>query len=366
MERSEEFGIKLKRIRSFMDRKGYGGVLFGTQHNFCWLTCGGDNQIIHGADQGFVQILVTFDKVYLITNNIEMPRVLAEEVGYLEFERCEYQWPKGGVLEIVRDIIGNRRIASDFVFEVATNEASVLNLLRVPLTESEVSRYRDVSRMCGTAMDETMKEIKPAMDEYEIQGLIGGKLISNGIYPVVLLVGTDERIFKFRHTMPTSKKLDRYCMVVICAQRWGLIVNMTRLVHFGAVSEEIRKRYEDLYSIDMAYITATRVGNKLKDVFDAGRNAYRKAGYEGEEQRHFQGGTCGYLPREQGLNPANEYVIQEGEIFAHNPTITGTKIEDSIYVKGGEYEVLTLSDEWPSKRVTCDNVTLKRPEILIR
>ncbi len=40
-------------------------------------------------------------------------------------------------------------------------------------------------------MDETMEAVEPGLTEYEIQGIIGGKLMAGGIYPVVLLVGTD-------------------------------------------------------------------------------------------------------------------------------------------------------------------------------
>jgi len=366
MDRKEEFTVKVKKIREFMDKKGYGSVFFGTQPNFSWLSCGGDNQIIHGTELGFVQFLVTSEKVYLISNNIEMPRITCEEIDKLEVEKVEYIWTEGKLEKIVREISGDGKIASDFDFQGAVNEVSELGLLRVPLTDSEIERYRELAKMCESAMNQTMKEIEPCMDEYEIQGIIGGKLLSVGIYPVVLLVGTDKRIFDFRHPMPTSKKLEKYCMVVICAQKWGMIVNMTRLVHFGPLSDEIKKKYEALHRVDMAYITATRPGKTLKEVFNAGRVEYEKVGYEGEEKKHFQGGTCGYLTREQGLNPFNEYKVQDGEIFAHNPTIKGTKIEDSIFIKNKKYEVLTLSSEWPSSEITYNGVTIKRPEILIR
>lgn len=73
-------------------------------------------------------------------------------------------------------------------------------------------------------------------------------------------MGTDERIFKFRHPVPTEKKLKRYCMVVICDQKWGLILSMTGLVHFGTPPDEIRIRYRSYPRVDMAYITATSAG----------------------------------------------------------------------------------------------------------
>jgi len=366
MTKQEELSAKLQKIRGFMKQNHYAGVLFGAQHNFSWLTGGGDNQIIHGSELGFVNMLVTEDGIYLITNNIEMPRVTAEETAGLSLEKIEFLWTKGDLKKEVLHIVGKGKVAADFPFPGCVHEAERLSLLRVPLTENEVVRYRELAALCNAAMEQTMHEVRPGMDEFAIQGLIGGKLMAQGVYPVVLLVGTDERIFNFRHPMPTQKKLEKYCMVVICAQRWGLILNMTRLVHFGAISAEIDARYEALHQVDMAYIAASRPGNSMGEVWKAGSEEYAKQGFKGEELKHYQGGTCGYLTREQGLHPGNGYVIQEGEIIAHNPTITGTKLEDSILVKKSGFEVLTLSKAWPSKEISYGGVNLKRPKILVR
>lgn len=365
MDREEEYKIKIEKLKEFMTRENFEAVLLGTQHNFSWLSCGGDNQIIHGSEMGFIKFLITRDKVFLATNNIEMPRIIKEELPKVKINHFEYIWMEDGVVSLIRDVVGDGKVASDHSYPGTINMADKIGLLRTPLLESEVQRYRELGRICERALNQTMMEIKPRMEEYEIQGIIGGKLLSEGVYSVVLLVGTDERIFNFRHPMPTSKKLERYCMIVICAQKWGLILNMTRLVYFGNLPDEIKKRYEALHIVDMAYIISTRPGNRLKDVFEAGRLAYKAVGFDSEEKKHFQGGTCGYLTREQGLNPYNEYEIMDGEIFAHNPTITGTKIEDSIIVKNGLYEVLTLSNDWPSKEIVYNGITLRRPEILI-
>jgi len=366
MTKKEELDVKLGRIRSFMEKSGYQGTLFLTQHNFSWLTCGGDDSIIHGVEQGFGNILVTQDDIYLLTNNIEMPRIVGEETDELDFKTGEYNWAEGSIQTSINGIIGDGKLALDSAFSKGAVEQTQLDLLRVPLTESEVSRYKELGQMCAQAMDETMRGLNPGMTEYEIQGLIGQKLLSQGIYPLVLLVGTDDRIFKYRHPMPTAKKLERYCMVVICAAKWGLVLNMTRLVYFGDLPNEIQQKYQALKHVDMAYITATKPGRKLSDVFTAGKKIYKEVGFEGEEKKHFQGGTCGYLTREQGLSPDNEYVIQDGEIFAHNPSITGVKLEDSILIQGDNYEILTLLDSWPSSEVEYEGTVLKRPDILIR
>jgi Xaa-Pro dipeptidase len=365
MTKQEEFDVKLERVRGFLHKAGYGGALFGDQYNFSWLSCGGDDQIIRGTELGFVNVLVTIDDAYLVSNNIEMPRIKAEETAGVPFKTVEYIWT-GSMVEDIKEIVRGQKLAADFGYPGAENESARLGLLRVPLLESEVERFRELGRMCSSAMDETMLTLKPGMDEFEIQGLIGGKLLAKGIIPVVLLVGTDERIFNFRHPMPTSKKLDRYCMIVICAQKWGLILSMTRLVHLGQLPNEVQKKYDSLHRVEMAYITSTVPGSRIKDVFSAGSRVYAGEGYPGEELKHFQGGTCGYLTREQGLTPDGEYTIQDGEIFAHNPTIQGTKLEDSILVRGTSFEVLSLSDAWPAREIEYNKIVLKRPEILVR
>ncbi len=366
MTAKEELETKLGRVRNFMNKGGYKGVLFGTQFNFSWLTGGGDNQIIHGTELGFVNLLVTTDDIHIITNNIEMPRVTDEEVEGLGLKKIEFVWTEGGAIRKVQELVGGGGLAADHDFPGAMNERANLDPLRIPLTQGEVSRYRKLAELCAHAMDRTMFQVEPGMDEFEIQGVIAGELMSKGVYPVVLLVGTDERISLYRHPMPTEKKLKKYCMVVICAQRWGLILNMTRLVHFGPIPDEIVSRYESLHKVDMAYITATRPGKTMKDIFDAGRLVYEEEGFRGEELKHFQGGTCGYLAREQGLSPESNYTILDGEIFAHNPTITGTKIEDSILVKNNAFEVLTITEKWPAKEIEYQGVVLKRPKILVR
>ena len=93
---------------------------------------------------------------------------------------------------------------------------------------------------------------------------------------------------------------------------------------------------------------------------------YDKAGYPGEEKNHFQGGTAGYFTREFELAPDENYIIQDGELFAHNPTISGVKLEDTILVKNGIYQVLTMNDSWPSTQIEKNGISLERPLILER
>jgi len=53
-----------------------------------------------------VQFLVNHENVYLISNNIEMPRIIDEEIDGIEVEKIEYVWTEGKIEKIVRKISG--------------------------------------------------------------------------------------------------------------------------------------------------------------------------------------------------------------------------------------------------------------------
>ena len=76
-----------------LDREGLDAVLLNAQHNFAWLTGGGSNGVDLSRENGVASLLVTRQGTrYLIANNIEMPRMLAEEVSTEDFEPVEFAW----------------------------------------------------------------------------------------------------------------------------------------------------------------------------------------------------------------------------------------------------------------------------------
>lgn len=369
MTRQEELAIKLARVRRFLEEAGYDAGLFASDQGFAWMACGAADLVEHTGEMGrsFANVLVTPDAAYLLASNIEMPRLLAEEVNGLDLEPVEYPWTDGGSEECIARLLGRRsNAAADTRIEGMAFERDRLALLRTPLTDVEIERFRSLCVRSADAMAATIDAIRPGMSEIEIQAVGGHEILARDAFPSIILVGTDERISRFRHPIPTAARLERYCMVVMCLQKWGLVSSLTRLVHFGAFPEELRRRYGALLDVEHALIAATRPGESLAQVFSVGENAYAAAGFPGEEKKHFQGGTCGYYSREQELSPAVDYHVQEGEVFAHNPSITGVKVEDTLLVSNGGFEVLTEMSDWPSIHHTLDGHVLARPDILVR
>jgi antitoxin VapB len=53
-----------------------------------------------------------------------------------------------------------------------------------------------------------------------------------------------------------------------------------------------------------------------------------------------------------------------GQAYAWNPSITGTKSEDTILVSEQENEVLTEIADWPAIEIPVGDLSIKRPAIL--
>jgi antitoxin VapB len=183
---------------------------------------------------------------------------------------------------------------------------------------------------------------------------------------VVLLIAVDERIDRYRHPIPTTKKLKRRAMLVLCARQHGLIVSLTRLVHFGKLSAELKRRHRAVCTVDAVLMSNTRIGTPIREVFRRGVAVYTQHGFTDEWQLHHQGGPCGYEPRDYLGSPKAAGVVLENQAFAWNPSIAGTKSEDTVLATTKGPQIITESSDWPMVRIDWQGETLLRPDILVR
>ena len=79
MGRDTEIREKEKRIMGLIQSRGFAGVLLKRQANFSWMTGGGLNLVGITTEMGATSLLITKNKKYLISNNIEGPRMIQEE-----------------------------------------------------------------------------------------------------------------------------------------------------------------------------------------------------------------------------------------------------------------------------------------------
>jgi Xaa-Pro aminopeptidase len=354
---------KIIRIRAFMEDMKIHYLLFNRVSSFAWATCGIASYVNRATSMGEASLLVTPSNQHLITNNIEAARLEQEDTLVEQgWEIHTTPWYKTS--ETIKGLVGKGRIGADVPYPGAIDLSLEISRLRADLTPEEGDRYQKLGRLCAEAMHRATQKIQPGQTEYQIAGVLAQEVESSGIQAIVNLVATDERIFQYRHPLPTDKNLDRYAMLVLCGRRWGLVCSITRFVHFGSLAKDLRSKSEAVAKVDATFIDATRPGSRLGDVFKKAMEVYEETGFPDEWQQHHQGGPTGYEPREHIAAPSSRYQVREGQVFAWNPSITGTKSEDTILIGERKNEVLTLIDGWPTLTVGVNNKTYERPAIM--
>lgn len=352
--------IKIGRVRKFMGENGLDGVLISKTSNFAWLTGGKRNFVGLHVEKGVCSILVTENKIYLLTNNIEYPRIFEEEVNDWEFIVKKW-YEENGLTDEIKKICPGKigsDIPSDFTVPVKIEK------LHFPFTEEEIERYKKLGKESSEAVTEVARAVNRGMAEVEIAGMVSEKLWKRGIIPVVILVAADERIEKFRHPIPTDKKVNKRVMIVICGKKDGLIASLTRIVNFGKIDENLLKKHQSVCFVDATFIEETKQGEKISDVFKKGVESYKETGFGNEWELHHQGGPTGYSTRYFRASETTDEKVIESSAFAWNPSITGTKSEDTILVGKEENIIITEDDNWPSLEIEYKGKVLRRPAIM--
>lgn len=359
-----EVEIKWERIRSVLKQKNLDGIIINRVSNFSWFTGGGNNFVATNTEYGASSLVVTKNKIYLLSNNIEAFRVKQEETSEIPLEDIICLWYEDDTLFEKAKKIAGEKLSIDKQDEKL--EFVDLSSLHFPLLDEEIKRFKNLGKRVSKIVSKVCYEIAPDMTENQVAGRLSQYFWSQGLIPVVLLIAADERIFNFRHPIATDKKIEKYVMVVVCVYEKGLIVSMTRLVSFKKLPEEIQQKHKAVCTVDATFISSTKPGYKVGDIFCSAIEAYKKTGFPEEWKQHHQGGPCGYKTRYYRATEKSPEIVQLGYAFAWNPSVTGTKSEDTIIVTEDGTSIITEDIEWPKINFEIGGTCISRPDILIR
>lgn len=351
---------KLEIIRSWMAGHKLGGLYLQSAGSFAWATCGAASYINTATTNGLASLLITQDHQFLITSNIEAPRLEKEEQlvaqGW-EFQVSPWHASQNNLAELSQGMV----LGTDGPFVGTMDVSSDLARLRANLTPEEGQRFGELGKVCAKAMQAAIQKVNPGQTEYQIAAILAAETEAQGAQAIVNLIATDERIFSFRHPLPTAKTLEKYAMLILCGRKNGLICSITRLVHFGPLPDDLKRKIEACARVDAAFFSSTRPGRNLGEIFEMIVKAYSDAGYADEWHKHHQGGACGYEPREYLAVPGSPERVAVGQAYAWNPSITGYKSEDTLLVGEHKNEVLTAIPGWPE--IVVDGTS--RPSVLV-
>ncbi len=366
MASTAEIREKERRVRDFLQARDLRALLLKRQANFSWMTGGGLNLVGIATEVGAASLLVTAKQKYLICNNIEAPRMKEEEALENQgFEIADFPWHEDREAALVLDLVGDGPWGSDVAFPNASVLAEDIARLRYRLTPDEIVRYRWLGETVSAALEETMAATHPGEKESEVVGRLCQALWKDRIDPITLMSAADERISRFRHPIPTEKRLASFLMVSVNARKWGLVVSLTRFCHFGDVPAILRKRYAANVEIDCTFMAASRPGVPARNVLRQGIDAYVAQGYPEDWKRHHQGGAIGYTGRDYRVHFRTPDVIEEDQAFTWNPSLTGTKSEDTILATSRGPEPITRPIRFPVRHLEVGGVAFARPDILV-
>ncbi len=236
--------------------------------------------------------------------------------------------------------------------------------LMMELTESELDRFRALGADAGAALESAARALRPGMTENSAAASLASECWKRDAQPIVILVASSDRLPAYRHPLPTPKSLERAAMLVLCARRAGLVASATRMVSFGSATDELRSRHISCCRVDAAFNTLTRPGVSISAIFRDATNVYTQEGFDHEWLLHHQGGPCGYKSRYFCARPDTPGNVKSNCAFAWNPSITGTKSEDTIIAFDDRAEFITRTGEWPELEVDFQGARLSRADIL--
>lgn len=363
--RLAEIEAKVAALRADMAEKGWDAVYISKSEHFAWITAGGDNIVTRYCEGGVCAIVVTQKGRYFICNNIETQRMLVEEkLGELGFEERSCYWFENKTAAFLAELTGGGKLAADIPMPGADDADPVLLEREKTLCDNEVARYVQMGKLFAPVIENFMATVRPGDTEIQIAGGLSAAMWAAGLEPVLLLVAADERIYSYRHAIPTHKKLEKFLMISCNARYKGLITKITRMAYFGDLPQELREQYEKTAHIENVMAAASKPGVDELEIFEMSKKLYAEAGYPEMWKVHHQGGPQSYTNGFYLMNQDVHGKIRLHEVYGYNPSITGTKTEDAFIVTEDGPLFVTYPVIFPAIKDTVDGVEFVRPGIL--
>jgi len=357
-----DLDARADRLDEFLDAAGLEAVWFARPNGFAWLT-GGSNVVDRDGDVGVAA--AGYDGTFrAVTDSIEGQRIREEEVPDA-FAVEEFTWYDS---DLATELPERSPTPAAADFDVPGFQSLDASAVRQPLNEDDVERYRSLARDTADAVETVCRSLDSDDVEADVAVELTAALRRRGIEAPVALVGGSRRAQRYRHYTARDDALGEYALLSVTAQREGLYASCSRTVAFDP-PEWLAERTRDAARVEATALAATRAAangdypandaatnepGTAGDVFGAIQDAYAAVGYEGEWERHHQGGAAGFAGREWIATPDATDPVHAPMAYSWNPTIQGAKSEDTQLVTADRIEPLTVTGDWPT--ITVESV----------
>lgn len=356
---------KRVRVRRWMQENNYEALILSRRDNFSWITSGGDSSVCLNITEGAGFIVITEENHYLIAPSMDATRLIDEQMPEQGYIMISMQWYEGNPIEKVLNIVAGKKSAADIKLPGIDEVYSRIVDLHWPMSELEIERTKYLSHIMDKIFFDTALSIYPGMTEIDIARTIRKAQLDFGVEADTMIVGSDERNYKYRHPLPTDTKVQNYVMLHSAARKWGLHVNLTRCVTFGKPPEALRKIFNTVSSIQAHVIKTLAPGMKFSKILELEIQLYKEFDYPDEWRYHYLGGPLGYVivDAERCLT---DKVVQNNQAFEWFITITGTKVAELVLLTNNRVEIPSLISDWPLMEINTKNGNLLLPDMFER
>lgn len=351
---------KLARLQQALKHWQLEAVLLTRRDNIAWLTDGASFYVVERAEIGVASLLITQNRAVLIAPDNELPRIQAEEPLPFAHDVESFSW-----YQSLASVVSTRILGSDMPFPGSVDIQHRMVSLRQGLTPLEQERFRQLGRDAAMIVENVARNLHVGISERQVEANVTSACLVLGIRPVCTLVAADERIAEFKHPVPTSRQLKSMMMITLGAERNGLHVSLTRLVHFGQPDCDLRQRTLSVAEIHADMLSVTLPKRNWSTVFSDVKRAYEAHGYPEDWRKHHQGGPAGYGCRDMIIAPDTQGEVLVHTAVAWNPTLRGVKSEDTFLLTPNGPEKLTHSDSWPLISLKRGDTTIQLADWLV-
>lgn len=336
----------LVSIRKYISSNNIDGVLLNRRSSFAWFSQGESSMNFY-TDFGLAFIYVDKNDAFCYTSNNEQRRI-ESKIFKGEFPVKSFSWVEGPQKNISK-LIEGKNINADFSLNGTKEDFANIKKLRYSLSDTHINIARELGKKSACILENTIKNIKQGLKEYEIEAEIRYSFGKEGIECPVLLIASDDNLNKYRPPLATNNIANERFMAVLCPRYKGVVVALSRIVYFRKRTNEEKKRDEAICKINNTLISLTNVGTSSKTLWDIMLKAYKENGVENEYLNHHQGGAIGFESREWVLRPTLEETIVANQMIAYNPTLIGTKAEETLFVGESSKEIFTIGSDFPTQ-----------------
>jgi Xaa-Pro dipeptidase len=348
------------RVRGWLEHSGVRGIVLTRPDGVAWVTGGMNPAINRSAATDLVWAAVGPDRQALITTQIEYDRVKEDSSpADLGFELLAVPWFGGSSFAdaAVRFLdVPAEALATDGQQPFGIPAGDAVVRLRLSHTAAAQDDLRRLGADTVAALEHALWRWEPGEVDRSIQARLVSRLELCGAEAVVVLVGGDSRVERFRHPLAAGLPVERLVMAVVVARRDGLHVAATRMACAGPLDLALARRLSLVRGVEAAVLKASRVGSTYGAATLALAEGYAAAGWPEAWREHYQGGPIGYQDREFELAPTEsespwwDCPVDVGHALAWNPSLSlGAKVEDTFIVGPHGLECITPPADWPTE-----------------